>query len=200
LHITDIRDYFIPSTAHFLQRLGLGHRLGAGLHLEVQDARALAYGDSTFDHVYSVSVLEHIPDAGDSAAIREIGRVLRPGGTVVLTVPYADAGYREEFVLGAVYERQGTSEPTFYQRRYDLAALQARLVQPSGLHLAGSTFFGEPGLRFEPYWNRIPMGWKAPVLWTQPLVAKALLRRLDVSQRHAACGVALKLVKPAIGT
>src|SRR5215211_5863954 len=43
LYSTDIRDYFIGSTAHFLTRAGLGHRLGDDVHLETQDARALSY-------------------------------------------------------------------------------------------------------------------------------------------------------------
>lgn len=41
-----------------------------------------------FDIVVACDVLEHIPD--DRAAIREAHRVLRPGGTAVLTVPQFD--------------------------------------------------------------------------------------------------------------
>lgn len=52
-----------------------------------------------------MSVLEHIPDRGDSAAIRELVRVVKPGGVVVVTAPY-DRRYRETFVRGPVYERQ----------------------------------------------------------------------------------------------
>ncbi|MGH2353025.1 MAG: SAM-dependent methyltransferase [Chloroflexota bacterium] len=196
LYATDIRDYFIGSTAYFLAGMGLGHRLGKDLHLEVQDARRLTYPDAFFDRVFSISVLEHIPGDGDSQAMREIGRILRPGGVVTLTVPFAHAGYREEYVQGDVYERKGTQAPTFYQRRYDVATLHRRLVEPSGLLLAEQTFFGEPRVHFEPYWNRIPMRWKLPLLWMQPFLAKAFLRPLGANSLGAACGVALRLVKP----
>ncbi|HYJ12112.1 MAG TPA: methyltransferase domain-containing protein, partial [Thermomicrobiales bacterium] len=44
--------------------------------------------DNSFDHVVCSEVLEHLPD--DAAAVREITRVLKPGGSVVFTVPDAD--------------------------------------------------------------------------------------------------------------
>ncbi len=196
LYATDIRDYFIGPTAHFLERLGLGSLMGRQIHLQVQDARHLTYPDSFFDCIFSVSVLEHIPNEGDSAAMREIARVLRPGGVVTLTVPFAARGYSEEYVNGDVYERRSNGAPTFYQRRYDLAALHRRLIEPSGLRLGGMTFFGEPRIQFERYWNRVPMRWKLPLLWAQPFLAKLFLKTLDTSRSEAACGVALRLEKP----
>lgn len=45
------------------------------------DARALPYPDATFDGVYLATVLGEIPD--QDAALREIARVLRPGGRLV---------------------------------------------------------------------------------------------------------------------
>ena len=51
----------------------------------VGDALALPYPDGTFDTVIASEILEHIPD--DDAAIAELIRVLRPGGTLAVTVP-----------------------------------------------------------------------------------------------------------------
>jgi SAM-dependent methyltransferase len=45
----------------------------------------LPFADCSFDHILCTEVLEHIPD--DGATIREIVRVLRPGGTVAVSVP-----------------------------------------------------------------------------------------------------------------
>ena len=49
------------------------------------DALRLPFGDGTFDRVLISEVLEHIPD--DQAAIGEAHRVLRPGGTMAVSVP-----------------------------------------------------------------------------------------------------------------
>jgi 2-polyprenyl-3-methyl-5-hydroxy-6-metoxy-1,4-benzoquinol methylase len=43
----------------------------------------LPLGDSEFDLVVSIQVLEHLLDP--AAGVRELGRVLRPGGTLLLT-------------------------------------------------------------------------------------------------------------------
>lgn len=196
LFATDIRDYFIAPTGHFIRRMGRGARLGRDLHLEAQDARALTYADGSFDRVYSISVLEHIPGDGDAAAMREIARVLRPGGVVALTIPFDASGHRDEYVGGDVFERKATSDRTFFQRRYDERTVAERLVLPSGLALDELVAFGEPTVPFERYWNRVSMRWKVPILWAAPFLAQAFLRRLPESRLDAACGVAIRLSKP----
>ena len=49
------------------------------------DALSLPYADETFDCVIASEILEHIPH--DDAAIAELIRVLKVGGTLVVTVP-----------------------------------------------------------------------------------------------------------------
>ena len=49
------------------------------------DALSLPFPDGTFDRVIVAEVLEHIPE--DPAGIVELVRVLRPGGTMAVTVP-----------------------------------------------------------------------------------------------------------------
>lgn len=51
-----------------------------------QDLQALAFPDARFDLVVSEDVLEHVPDY--RAALREIRRVLKPGGAHVFTIPF----------------------------------------------------------------------------------------------------------------
>lgn len=45
--------------------------------------------DSSFDVIIACDVLEHVPD--DLAAMRELYRILRPGGIAILTVPQMDS-------------------------------------------------------------------------------------------------------------
>ena len=49
------------------------------------DATRLPFPDGVFDHVIAAEVLEHIP--ADELALAELARVLRPGGTIAVTVP-----------------------------------------------------------------------------------------------------------------
>src|SRR5205085_12232644 len=57
-----------------------------GLHseLRVADAECLPFEDATFDIVYSWGVLHHSPNT--PAAINEVYRVLRPGGTAKIMI------------------------------------------------------------------------------------------------------------------
>jgi 2-polyprenyl-3-methyl-5-hydroxy-6-metoxy-1,4-benzoquinol methylase len=49
------------------------------------DGTRLPFDSAAFDRVIAAEVLEHIPD--DAAALAELARVLRPGGTIAVTVP-----------------------------------------------------------------------------------------------------------------
>ncbi len=53
--------------------------------LSCASVEAMAYPDEQFDVVVSADVLEHVPD--DARAMREMTRVLRPGGLLVTAVP-----------------------------------------------------------------------------------------------------------------
>jgi hypothetical protein len=54
------------------------------------DLTALPFADASFDRVIANHVLEHIP--GDSGAIAELARVLRPGGRAIIMVPFDPKG------------------------------------------------------------------------------------------------------------
>jgi SAM-dependent methyltransferase len=59
--------------------------LGAEADIKQGDALAMPFADEEFDRIIASEVLEHIPD--DETAIAELVRVLRPGGTIAVTVP-----------------------------------------------------------------------------------------------------------------
>jgi len=69
---------------------------GLGLHVDVLvgDAEHLALPDGAFDLVYSWGVLHHSPDT--EAALREVRRVLRPGGVARIMV------YHRASIVGAL--------------------------------------------------------------------------------------------------
>jgi SAM-dependent methyltransferase len=52
------------------------------------DVQALPFRDGAFDAIKATEVLEHVPDVG--RALAECRRVLRPGGHLVITVPFLE--------------------------------------------------------------------------------------------------------------
>lgn len=61
------------------------HRL-PGVDLSCGPAESLPYPDHSFDGVVMLDVLEHVID--EEPVLREVARTLRPGGTLVLSVPH----------------------------------------------------------------------------------------------------------------
>jgi SAM-dependent methyltransferase len=53
--------------------------------IRCEDMQRLTYADASVDLVTHTEVLEHVPD--DIAALKELHRVLRPGGVMIFTVP-----------------------------------------------------------------------------------------------------------------
>lgn len=70
------------------ERLGRALADGVAAPVAVADLLDLPHPDATFDAVLCSEVLEHLED--DRAALRELVRVLRPGGRLLVSVPHAD--------------------------------------------------------------------------------------------------------------
>ena len=88
------------------------------------DALALPFADGAFDRVIASEVLEHIPD--DEQAMAELARVLRPGGTMAITVPRC----RPEFVNWALSDEYH-NVPGGHVRIYRRSQLVERLRAPA---------------------------------------------------------------------
>jgi SAM-dependent methyltransferase len=106
---------------------------GDGLHLP--------FADAAFDRVICSEVLEHLHD--DRAAMAELARVLRPGGTMAVTVPR----YGPELVNWALsdeYHAVKGGHIRIYRRRQLLGRLRG-----SGLEVTGT---GHAHGLHSPYW------------------------------------------------
>jgi ubiquinone/menaquinone biosynthesis C-methylase UbiE len=77
LHIFDLQPEMLEHTLRRARAAGV-----ANVEPRQGDARALPYVDGAFDAAYLVTVLGEIPD--QEAALRELRRVVRPGGRLVV--------------------------------------------------------------------------------------------------------------------
>jgi SAM-dependent methyltransferase len=82
-------------SSYFVVDLTRGLSSYAGQLSAAADLTRLPFADDSFDLVLASHVLEHIPD--DRAAIREVHRVLKPGGTAILPVPIVHGGATVEY-------------------------------------------------------------------------------------------------------
>jgi SAM-dependent methyltransferase len=96
------------------------------------DATRLPFNDGTFDRVITSEVLEHIQD--DVSAIRELVRVLRPGGTFAATVP---TWYPEKINWLLSDEYHAPKSVGGHVRIYSATELKAKL-RTAGLDVLGS--------------------------------------------------------------
>lgn len=122
------RGVFVTSVDELPAEVDTWKRLVDGqpnLDLVVADGRRLPYPDGAFDAATSISVLEHIADNGDEAALGELARCVRPGGKLAITLPYAHEA-RVEYRDSPAYVDHGADEGRFFfQRWYDDAAVDA---------------------------------------------------------------------------
>jgi SAM-dependent methyltransferase len=86
------------------------------------DATRLPFPAGSFDRIIAAEVLEHIDD--DMGAIRELIRVLRPGGTIAATVP---AFVPERICWALTDEYHAPHVPGGHVRIYTAAELRNKL-------------------------------------------------------------------------
>ncbi len=154
------------------------------------DAVHLPFPDATFDRIIAAEVLEHIPD--DEGAIAELVRVLKPGGTLAVTVP---AWLAERVCWSLSEEYHAPFVEGGHVRIYTEKELRGKLrvagLTPGGSHHAHALH--------SPYW------WLRCAIDPQhsddhPLV-KAYHRLLvwDITDRPLVTRVTESLLNPLIG-
>ncbi len=98
-----------PEAAEIARARGVGE-------VRVGRLEELPYDDSTFDLITCLDVLEHIPD--DRAALRELRRVCKPGGWLLVAVP----AYQS---LWSLHDRVNHHHRRYERRTLRVAALEA---------------------------------------------------------------------------
>jgi SAM-dependent methyltransferase len=129
LHLTDIDEPTVEE-AEILWNAVRTRAKGRAV-FSVQDARASQFPSEEFDIVFSMSVIEHVEGpTGDSASMREMSRVLKPGGLLLVTVPFGPK-YTEQERLGfrGAARVTGNQSRYFFQRIYTPVAAEERIIK-----------------------------------------------------------------------
>jgi SAM-dependent methyltransferase len=99
------------------------------------DATKLPYPDNTFDNIIASEVMEHIPD--DVGALDELFRVLKPGGTLAVTIP---AWLPEKICWAITDEYHAPKSVGGHVRIYTEAEMRRKMrgsgLRPRGAHHA----------------------------------------------------------------
>jgi SAM-dependent methyltransferase len=126
------------------------------------DIMAIPVGDESFDAVLCTEVLEHVPDP--VGAIQELARILRRGGTLLLSAPLGSHLHQEPFHFYGGYT------PHWYARVLESNGLAIeRIDRNEGFF----SFFGQEALRFCEYVS--PSGTRALPLLTRSVLVPVWL-------------------------
>lgn len=101
------------------------------------DASAIPVEDYSFDAVLCTEMLEHVPDP--LTVLRELARVLRSGGKLMLTAPLGSGIHQEP------HHYYGGFTPYWYQRFLNEVGFLDIQVEPNG---GSFKFFSQESLRF----------------------------------------------------
>jgi ubiquinone/menaquinone biosynthesis C-methylase UbiE len=83
LDVLDLQQEMLDHTLRRAREHGIDN-----ITATLSDARELPYADNSFDGAYLVTVLGEIPD--QDAALRELARVVKPGGRIVVGELFGD--------------------------------------------------------------------------------------------------------------
>ena len=106
LDVLDVQQEMLDHTMRRADALGV-----ANIYPSLGDARALPYADGSFDAAYLSVVLGEVPD--QDAALRELLRVLKPGGRLVVGELFPDP---HMVPFGSLLRRAEAAELDFERR------------------------------------------------------------------------------------
>ena len=91
------------------------------------DITALPVTDGHFDHVLCTEVFEHLPEP--QLALQELARVLKPGGSLLLTAPFRALYHQDPYFFYSGFSRY------WYEHHAPLCGLSIVSIEPNGSYL-----------------------------------------------------------------
>lgn len=155
------------------------------------DATRLPFPDESFDRAMASEVLEHVPD--DAAAFAELARVLKPGGTLAITVP---AWLPERICWALSDEYHAPAMPGGHVRIYTEPELRTK-VRAAGLVPGGAHH--THGLHSPYWWLRCAVGPNRPIDDNALVRAYHRLLVWEIERQPAVLRAAARVLDPVIG-
>ncbi len=153
------------------------------------DGLALPFADATFDRIVAAEVLEHVVD--DQRAIAELARVLRPGGTLAVTVP---RWFPEQVCWVLADDYHAPAVEGGHVRIYRAAEL-ARRLGGSGLVVTGSHHVH--ALHTPYWWLRCLVGMRRDEVLPVRLYHRFLV--WDITRRRRGVRLLERALNPVVG-
>jgi len=91
----------------------INKRYDVDIKFRKESITKLSYEDSYFDIVFNISVLEHLKHEDIPAAVKELTRVVKPGGILALTIDYnlssspVKIGFNEDELMNLIIKPSG---------------------------------------------------------------------------------------------
>lgn len=135
------------------------------------DITAIPVPDGSFDIILCTEVLEHVPEP--IVAIKEMARILRPGGRLFMTAPLGSWLHQEP------YHYYGGYTAHWYRKFFPEAGLRVDLIEAN---LGFFSLYGQETIRYREYlnplrtWRLGPRRWLGlTMLWLLMLALSQLL-------------------------
>ncbi len=111
------RGYNLIGMDYAVNALEISRDYDPSLILTAGDVHHLPFADNSLDSYLSFGVLEHF-EHGMLPALREAYRILRPGGVLVLTIPYPNLVYRLVQLRRRLSCQSALTDDEFYESTY----------------------------------------------------------------------------------
>ncbi|MGH9685851.1 MAG: class I SAM-dependent methyltransferase [Candidatus Acidiferrales bacterium] len=165
------------------------------VNFQLGPAEQLDFADGQFDAVVCMGVIDGLQSAG--AALREMGRVLKPGGTIIITFsnhrsPYAwwkgFVYYRALAVMRRIFHPRLKHDPIFVRRRLFTPQTATELLASFGMRAERTV-----GYFYNIILSPLDEIWPAATLWVNRKLEKARDGKVD----SLAAGFIVKAVNTA---
>jgi len=144
----NVTVYANDRKSHWKQRLEQMAHIGKKFHIDLYDLARLGYPDNTFDRVFCLSVLEHIPEKSIPAVLKEVRRVMKNDAILAVTFNL----YQEHIPYGA-----GNFHGAQTCQYFSPESIQ-QIFKESGFELIEDTFLDDTDWSSPPLFNQYNFG------------------------------------------